>query len=97
MTVYSETWAFLFIDKNIDLQTAHCSLIHSGTCRMLVYGFNNVQEAVETAVRLAREENCTLFELCGGFGRDGAKAIQDAVGNDVMVGYVVPYDPKAEV
>ena len=96
MADYSETWAFLFIDRNVDLQTAHCSLLHSGNQRMLVYGFNNVQEAVETATRLAREEGCTLFELCGGFGKEGARAIQDAVGRDLPVGYAVPYDPDAE-
>ena len=63
---------------------------------MLVYGFNNVAEAVETAKRLARDEDCTLFELCGGFGKEGAKAIQEAVGKDIPVGYAIPYRPEAE-
>lgn len=91
MQVWKETWAFLFLDKDIDLAVDHTSMVYAGGIRMLIYGANTVGEATEIAKRIVSDEDCTLIELCGGFNEEGAKEIRRAVGADVHVGFSIPY------
>lgn len=92
MNTWTETWAFLFLDKNVDLNTDHTSMVYSDGVRMLIYGANTVDEAVEIAKRLTTDENCTLIELCGGFQREGAKRIREATNGKATIGYAIPLD-----
>ena len=52
-----------------------------------IVGVSSVEEAAQTAVRL-EEAGVDCFELCGAFGPDGAKAVIEATGGRVPVGYV---------
>lgn len=46
---------------------------------------------IETAAKAARElqaQGVNCIELCGAFGKEGAKAIIEATGNKIPVGYI---------
>ncbi len=86
MADYTESWAFFFIDKDVDPAEARTELFYSNRVRMFICGFNSVEEALPTAKRLAEEEGVDLIELCGGFGKEGARKIKEAAGG-IMVGY----------
>ena len=59
--------------------------IASGQARMI--GVASLEEACSTAARLAKE-GVGCIELCGAFGEEGAKAVIQATGNAIPVGYV---------
>lgn len=82
------TWAFIFKEAGCSAKKHHVSMDHNEN-RLLVYGVDNVDEGVALAKRLVEEDNCTLIELCGGFGPKGANAVTKAVDSKAQVGYVI--------
>ena len=59
--------------------------IASGQARMI--GVANMEEACAAAAELA-EEGVGCIELCGAFGEEGARAVIQATGNKIPIGYV---------
>ena len=49
--------------------------------------FNNLDEAVEVAVKL-QKDGVDCIELCGAFGETDAKRIIDVTNNTIPIGYV---------
>ena len=52
-----------------------------------IIGVSSVQEACDAASVL-KAQGVGCIELCGAFGEEGARAVIDATGNSVPVGYV---------
>lgn len=52
-----------------------------------IIGVSSLEEACQTAAGL-EQAGVECFELCGAFGPEGAKAVMDATGGRVPVGYV---------
>lgn len=90
----SVTWAFIFRSDGSDPAVDKMEMMHCGN-RFLIYGTNTVEEGCQVARRIVEEENCTLIELCGGYGPEGCQAILDAVGHKIPVGYVA-YPPEVQ-
>lgn len=85
-------FAFLIMgDFNIEADRAS---IHDGTARIV--GVASIGEAKEEALRLERE-GVGCIELCGAFGEDGARAVIEAMGNRIPVGYVTHFPEQDEV
>ena len=59
--------------------------IHQNTAQIL--GVANLTQACQAATQLCRE-GVDCIELCGAFGEEGAKAVIEATGGQVPVGYV---------
>lgn len=76
-------FAFLIMG-NYDPLTDHAEI---GGGNAQIVGVSSVEEAARTAARL-EEAGVGCFELCGAFGPDGAKAVIEATGGRVPVGYV---------
>ena len=49
----------------------------------------SADQAIELAKKLTKE-GFGAIEVCGAFGEAGAKAVQEAVGKDISVSYIVP-------
>ena len=85
-------FAFLIMgDFNIKVDRAS---IHDGTARIV--GVANIGEAKEEALRLERE-GVGCIELCGAFGEVGARAVIEATGNRLPIGYVTHFPEQDEV
>ena len=55
---------------------------------------------LETACTVANElikEGVNCIELCGGFGSAGAKAIIEATGNEIPIGYITHLPEQDEL
>ena len=61
------------------------AVIHNGTARII--GVSDLEDAARTAKRL-EEEGIDCIELCGAFREEGARAVIEATGNRIPVGYV---------
>ena len=61
------------------------AIIHNGTAQIV--GVANIEDACMVAKKL-KEEGIDCIELCGAFGEAGAKAIIEATGNKLPIGYV---------
>lgn len=59
--------------------------IHNGDAQII--GVSSIQEACTAAEKLC-EAGVGCIELCGAFGRDGAKKVIEATGNKIPVGYI---------
>ena len=81
------TWAFLFKNVNCCFDKNHAETRYHDR-RLIVGGVRDDEEAIAVSKKLVQEKGCWLIELCGGFGPEGAKMIADAVGEDIIVGYV---------
>lgn len=77
-------FAFLIMGGFFD---ADCdrAFIHGGVAQ--IAGVSSLQEACDAAKSLLKEGVCCI-ELCGAFGEDGARAVIEATGNSIPVGYV---------
>lgn len=81
------TWAFIFKSEGCNPEVDKMEMMHCGN-RFLIFGCDTVEQGAAVAKRIVEEEKCTLIELCGGFGLEGAKVVKAAVG-DIQVGYVI--------
>lgn len=59
--------------------------IHGGQAQII--GVDDLQEACAVAQRLYGE-GVGCIELCGAFGPDGARAVMEATGCKIPIGYV---------
>ena len=85
-------FAFLIMgDFNIEADRAS---IHDGTARIV--GVASIGEAKEEALRL-KHEGVGCIELCSAFGEDGARAVIEATGNRLPIGYVMHFPEQDEV
>ena len=74
-------FAFIILD-HFDSCTDRAE-IHNGDARII--GVGTVEEAVAVAKEL-QQDGIDCIELCGAFGKEGAKQIIDATGNTIPVG-----------
>ena len=58
-----------------------------GTGEAQIWGVANLKEACQAAKTL-QSEGVDCIELCGAFGPDGARAVIEATGNQLPVGYI---------
>lgn len=82
------TGAFIFMTNNCS-PDVHNAVVKHNTGRVLMYAVNSIEEGAALAKRLMEEESCQIIELCGGFGLEGARAVSEAVGGKIPLGYVV--------
>ncbi len=79
-------FAFLVMG-NYDPKRDRASLSGSNTWMV---GVSSIEEACREAAALA-EQGVSCIELCGAFGETGAKAVIEATGQKLPVGYVVHF------
>lgn len=85
-------FAFLIMgnfDYNIDNAT-----IHGGEAQII--GVADVEEACAAAKKL-QKEGVGCIELCGAFGETGAKAIIEATGYQLPIGYITHLPEQNEL
>ena len=70
------------------------AVIHNGTARII--GVSDLEDAARTAKRL-EEEGIDCIELCGAFREEGARAVIEATGNRIPVGYVTHLPEQDDV
>jgi hypothetical protein len=80
------TWAFIYISKECNPKE-HNKTIDSLGCRSIFVGVDSVDAGCEAAKKLV-SEGCRIIELCGGFGKQGAKKVIEATEGAVPVGFV---------
>lgn len=74
--------------------TRDIAQIHAGMAQII--GVSNMEEAKVTAKKLL-EDGVGCIELCGAFGEAGAKAIIEATGGKIPIGYVTHLPQQDEV
>ena len=77
-------FAFLILDSRFDSAADRAS-IHGGDAQII--GVADLAQAAAAARQLAAE-GAGCIELCGAFGPEGARAVIDATGGAIPVGYV---------
>ena len=77
-------FAFIFINDGLD--GIERTSVRDGDS--IFVGVRDLDEACMEAARLESEE-IGCIELCGAFGEDGARAVMEATGMRVPVGYIV--------
>lgn len=60
------------------------------------YGVSSLEEAVELSKKLVAE-GTNAIEVCGAFEESGAKAIIEATGGKVPVGYICNFPEQEEL
>lgn len=68
--------------------------IHNGAARII--GVSDLEDAARTAKKL-EEEGIDCIELCGAFLEEGARAVIEATGNRIPVGYVTHLPEQDDV
>lgn len=68
--------------------------IHNGDAQIV--GVANIEEAQKAACRLQRE-GVDCIELCGAFGKSGARKIIEATNNKLPIGYITHLPEQDEV
>ena len=68
--------------------------IHNGDMQIL--GVQGLDEAV-SAAKMLQDEGVDCIELCGAFGEAGAKAIIEATGGKLPIGYVTHLPEQDDV
>ena len=61
------------------------AIIHDGTAQII--GVASIEDACMVAKKL-KADGIDCIELCGAFGEAGAKAIIEATGNTLPIGYI---------
>ncbi|MBS4785046.1 MAG: hypothetical protein KH009_02935 [Clostridiales bacterium] len=84
-------FAFLVMSNDYHPDTISARFETPG-CYTRLYGVCSLEEACRVAADLAREGSVDRIELCGAFGREGARQVQAAAGERLSVGYVVTLD-----
>ncbi len=77
---------FAFIFMNTALPGIERTTVRGGDSEFV--GVRSLDEACSVASSLVGE-GVGCIELCGAFGEDGARAVMEATGRSVPVGYVV--------
>jgi len=78
--------AFIFIAPKNDYKV-HRAVVAGPVVELHVVGVENYAEGIIVATEL-EAQGITAFELCGGFGIDGAAQIKKAVSEKCVVGVV---------
>ena len=81
------TWAFILKSPSCAEKPLRTE-IEYGERRLLILGADTVEKACGLAKWAVEEKGCWLIELCGGFHKDGAQKIIEAVRGKVPVGHV---------
>lgn len=76
--------AFLFIAPEAD-PAVHRQWVRTPAVHVLAIAVGSYAQAEEIAPRLVAEEGIGAFELCGGFGHEGAARVAASVGVPVGV------------
>jgi hypothetical protein len=79
--------AHLFAGADLDSKK-HRAVFETPTISITIVGNKDIDEAANTAKKLAKEEGIQLIELCGGFGPVGTAKILEAVGDEIPVASV---------
>ncbi len=93
------TWAFIFVSEGADPIIDNSVMEHNGN-KLITIGVETIEEGCRQAKRIVDEENCLLIELCGGFKKDGAQKVIDAVDGKAVVGHIEYLDseiPKLKI
>ena len=77
---------FAFIFMNTSLPGIERTTVRGGDSEFV--GVRSLDEACSAASSLV-DEGVGCIELCGAFGEDGARAVMEATGRSVPVGYIV--------
>lgn len=81
---------FVFLVKVRDHDSSkHRVTMETPTCRTIMIGVKDLQDACEQAKQLVEKNEVDKIELCGGFKEEGAKAVSECINRKVPVGYVV--------
>ena len=80
-------FAFLLMGTHYDPQTDRASF-ETPKQVTYIYTVNTMDEALEKAAAIT-EDGVGAIELCGAFEEAGARAVIEATGNRIPVGYVV--------
>ena len=78
--------AFLFVAPGAD-PSQHRSVIHTPNVELITVGVGNYATALQIVGELTAQ-GVTAIELCGGFGIDGAAAVNKAAAGKAVVGVV---------
>lgn len=90
-----KTWAFIFKSPFCAEEPVQTE-IEYGERRLLLLGADSIEKACDLAKWAMEEKGCWLIELCGGFRREGTRAIIAAVEGKIPVGYVDYFPEELE-
>lgn len=79
---------FLVMAADYD-SSAHNAMMESPMCKSMMVGVKDLDDACAQAKKLVDAGAVQKIELCGAFGKEGAQAIRNAVGDGVIVSYIV--------
>lgn len=68
------------------------TIIEKPSCKSIMVGVNSIEDACECAQKLVASGEVNKIELCGAFGREGARRVKEALGGNVPVGYIVDFE-----
>lgn len=81
---------FVFIVMSPDHDSSvHNAVMESPMCKSIMVGVKDLDDACAQAKKLVDAGAVKKIELCGAFGKEGAQAVRDAVGDSVIVSYIV--------
>ena len=83
-------FAFLMLG-DFDVRQDYAAIHGGDAC---IVGVADIEQACAAAQRL-HHAGVGCIELCGAFGPEGARAVRQAAGESVAVGYVV-HDPSQD-
>ncbi len=81
-------FVFLVMTPDHDSSIHHAEM-ESPMCKSIMIGVKDLDDACAQAKRLVDAGEVQKIELCGAFGKSGAQAVRDAVGDSVVVSYIV--------
>ncbi|MDO4174231.1 MAG: DUF6506 family protein [Eubacteriales bacterium] len=82
------TFAFLVMSPDHD-SSVHHTVMESPMCKSIMIGVKDLDDACAQAKKLVDAGAIKKIELCGAFGKEGAQVVRDAVGDSVIVSYIV--------
>lgn len=84
-------FAFLIMAPDHD-SAVDRTMIERPSCKSVIVGVNSIEDACARAKELVESGAVNKIELCGAFGKDGARCVSQALGGNVPVGYIVDFD-----
>ena len=88
--------AFIYMSRGCSPKEQNAEL-PCGVDNTLVYGVSTVDEGIEVAKQIVNDKGVEIIELCGGFGEEGARRVREALGDKILVGYVVYFEEDSEL
>jgi hypothetical protein len=79
--------AYIFCVPGCDPKR-HNAIIDAPMVKMWVIGVNDQEEGVNVCKKLVNEDGVQLIELCGDWGYSGAAKVQEAIGENAVVGAI---------